>query len=261
MAKQTDGFLGGFSGRLGAAIGYQWNGKWCVRSKPGIVHNPQTDKQMEHRHAFRRQVQLAAAMRDGVMAGMTVAARSAGMTAYNLFVSINQPAFGAADGAGWVDYQALQVSVGPLAPVGFGRASVDEHNVLSVRFESNPLHMQAASSDWVHLFVYCPDLESGILTAPAYRYAKKLSFCLPDQYAGHELHVYGFVRDNEGRCSYTSYIICGDEAVQEASADGNHAADTPTPTQDEVADNGATELSTEQPPNNTKVWSNQPGFC
>lgn len=29
MAKQTAGYLSGFSGKLGTAVGYMWNEKWC----------------------------------------------------------------------------------------------------------------------------------------------------------------------------------------------------------------------------------------
>ena len=58
MAKQSEGYLGGFSGRLGPAVGYMWNGKWCLRSHQQFVHNPRTAAQVEHRELFKQQVQL-----------------------------------------------------------------------------------------------------------------------------------------------------------------------------------------------------------
>ena len=48
MAKQTAGYLGGFSGKLGTAVGYMWNGKWCLRAHNPMVHNPRTEAQTEH---------------------------------------------------------------------------------------------------------------------------------------------------------------------------------------------------------------------
>ena len=98
MAKQQNGYLGGFTGRLGTAVGYQWNGKWCLRRMPAQMTNPQTVKQMEHRQAFKEQVQLAAGMRQVIVAGLTAEARQLGMTSYNLFVHLNQQAFSMVEG-------------------------------------------------------------------------------------------------------------------------------------------------------------------
>ena len=206
MAKQANGYLGGFNGKLGPAIGYCWNGKWCLRARPQAVRNPRTEAQVMHREAFKAQVQLAARMRRGVMAGMTAEARQMGMTAYNLFVSLNQQAFSIVDGVMATDYSLLQVSCGPVAPVAFGEAAIDENNVLTVSFEPNPLRMRAGNYDGVRIYAYSPSLGSGYLSAPVYRRSKRLCVSLPDEFAGQELHIYGFVQDEEGRCSETEYI-------------------------------------------------------
>ena len=93
MAKQTVGYLGGFQGTLGPAIGYMWNGKWCVRSKPGVVRNPRTPEQVAQREMFKREVRLAADLGDTLVRTMREPSREMGMTSYNLFVHVNQQAF------------------------------------------------------------------------------------------------------------------------------------------------------------------------
>ena len=206
MAKQINGYLGGFTGRLGRAVGYQWNGIWCLRRMPTEMHNPQTPKQMEHRNAFKAQVQLAAAMRQAVVAGLTAEARQLGMTSYNLFVHLNQMAFSTVGGTLSTDWRMLRVSLGPLAPVAFGVAEVDEHNTLNVSFEPNPLHMRADGNDMVRLYAYCPALGRGYMTAPVYRRSKRISAALPDAFAGQELQLYGFVQNDQGLCSDSLYI-------------------------------------------------------
>ena len=208
----TQGYLGGFSGRLGTAIGYMWNGKWCLRSRPAVVANPRTPAQVEHRTLFREEVRLAARMGRGVSVGFTAMARQMGMTCFNLFVSLNQPAFALRDNQLEVDYGALRLSSGPVAPVAFGKASVDENNVLSVEFEKNPLHLRAEGYDRVMVYVYCPEAGGGYLSAPVYRRDKRLSFTLPDEFAGLELHLYGIVQDDEGRCAESAYIEIGQQA-------------------------------------------------
>lgn len=208
MAKQTSGFLGGFSGRLGPVIGYQWNGRWCMRSHQPYVHNPQTAAQMAHRTLFKQQVQLAARLRWAVTTTLTGPARQAGMTAFNLFVSLNQHAFGQTDSRLCVDWSRLQLSLGDVAPVAAATAVREDGNVLSVSFDRG----HGAAYDLVYLYVYAPDLGQGFLSAPAYRREKHLRLALPDAFADCELHAYLMVRHDDGRWSPTLYVPCPDDA-------------------------------------------------
>lgn len=228
MAKQMNGYLGGFSGRLGPAVGYCWNGKWCMRSHNAVVRNPRTEAQQEHRRAFREQVRLAARMRMVVTASLTLPARELGMTSYNLFVSMNQAAFA----GGGVDYSLLSVSTGALAPVAFGAPSIDGDNVLTVSFEANPLRVRTDGYDGVRVYAYCPELERGFLSAPVYRRSKRIAVQLPDDFAGRGLHLYGFVQAEDGRCSESSYIACPqeDNDLMPTAAETNiHSVETECP--------------------------------
>ena len=205
MATLSSGYLGGFSGKLGPAVGYMWNGKWCLRSRPAQVRNPRSEAQVMHRQLFKQQVQLAARMRWAVNTCLTLLAREAGMTAYNLFVSLNQPCFGQEDGALTVDWASLQLSLGPVAPVALGRATVTDDGRLEVDFERNPLHMASNAYDQVRLYVYSPELGQGYLSAAVYRREGRVALLLPAGFAGTELHLYAFAFDRQGRYSATAY--------------------------------------------------------
>lgn len=237
MARLDNGFLGGFSGRLGPAVGYGRLGRWYVRALPRQVANPRTEAQQEHRAMFKQEVQLAAQMRWAVNVGMKGVAHQMGLTAQNLFVKANQQAFSAATAsqeemsaapyAGrmpalqlQVDYPALQVSLGPVAPVAITEATLNEDNVLTVHFEKNPEHRAASAYDSVYLWIYSPAAGKGYLTNAVYRRAKRFDVLLPEwltptpqsfgqppsgRRASDELHLYAFVQDEEGRCSATAY--------------------------------------------------------
>ncbi len=224
MAKFENGYMGGFSGKLGSAIGYMWNGKWCLRSRPAQVSNPRTEAQQEHRAAFREQVRLAARMRWVLLQSMTETARAAGMTAYNLFVSLNQHAFSTEGGELKVDYQSLVLSMGPVAPVQASQVVATGGTRLEVDFERNPLHQQCDAYDAVHLYVYSPSLGQGYLAAPVYRRQKKISVLLPDLFAGTEVHIYLYVSDQQGRCSQTAYG--GSLTVADGAVVSNEMDDT-----------------------------------
>ena len=217
MAKIEEGYLGGFSGRLGPAIGYKWNGRWCVRSYQRFVHNPRTRLQQAHRGMFKAEVQLASTMRWAVTAMLTDEARQLGMTAYNLFVHLNQHAFTLREGVFEVDYSALRLSTGPLAEAVYGAPEWTTDNVLTVRFEGGA----GRWNDYVRLYVYCPEWRTGIVTAPVYRNEKKISVMLSDMFVGREVHVYGLVSNDEGLWAETTYVgalVCDETAVRSSGS-------------------------------------------
>jgi hypothetical protein len=205
MAKQYVSSMGGFSGRLGQVVGYQWNGRWCLRVRPAVVRNPRTALQQTARARFSGGVQLAARMRWAVMEGLRTVGRQNGMTAYNAFCSLNQNAFAMENGVFTVDYPTLRLSTGPVAPVAVIGAVVDDRNVLEVSFEKNPMHMRADSVDMVHVYVYSPEMGEGYLAAAVYRCKGHVAVALDERYAGQKVHIYAFVSDTAGRCSETAY--------------------------------------------------------
>ena len=205
MAKQTNGLLGGYAGKIGPVVGYLWKGKWCVRTIPQQVRNPRTEAQMEHRTIFAEGVRLAGKMRWAVNIGFKALSDAMGMTPQNLFVSANQQAFSMVDGRFEVDYARLSVADGPVAPVAIEEWNVDAGNVLTVSFEKNPLRLSCSAHDNVYVWVWCPEAGEGYLTNPVYRRMKGLSTLLPDFFEGKEVHVYAFVQDDRGSCSATAY--------------------------------------------------------
>ncbi len=153
-------------------------------------------------------------------------ARANGMTAYNLFVKLNQHAFGMEDERLTVDYSSLILSVGNVASVSVKSMEWTSDNVLDVRYERGT----GSSFDHVYLYAYIPDFEQGFLAAPAYRRDKRVALALPDYYAGHTAHVYLMVQSADGRWSNSIYAgeITLDERVEELQEDFAEGTSTPT---------------------------------
>ncbi len=198
--------MGGYRGKLGPTVGYMWNGIWCVRARPEKVPNPKTQKQNDHRTLFKQEVQLASTMHWVVEEGLTATARERRMTGYNLFVKLNQQAFSLKDGQLAVDYTRLQVAAGGLAPVAFGEPVCDKDCVLSVTFAKNPTHGVSDNYDSVKLYIYCPDKGEGFVSNGDYRRTQRCSVVLPEWMLGHEVHIYGYVRNSHGFSSDSQYI-------------------------------------------------------
>lgn len=209
MAKIVQGIAGGFSGSVGPVVGYQWRGRWCMRSHPQSVRNPRTERQQAHRMMFKEEVQLASRMNWALRETFDELSLAEGLTPSNFFIRENQQAFAWSEGQLVVDWGALRLSMGPVAPVAFGVPEVRDETVLTVAFEKNPLHVRADAHDKVHLYVYCPEAKSGYLAAPVYRHTQRVSVVLPRMYAGKEVHLWGLVQDSQGRWSESIYIGYG----------------------------------------------------
>ena len=201
MATIKQGIVGGFSGSVGPVVGYQWRGRWCMRSHPQSVRNPRTERQQAHRMMFKEEVQLASRMNWALRETFDELSLAEGLTPSNFFIRENQQAFAWSEGQLVVDWGALRLSMGPVAPVAFGVPEVRDETVLTVAFEKNPLHVRADAHDKVHLYVYCPEAKSGYLAAPVYRHTQRVSVVLPRMYAGKEVHLWGLVQDSQGRWS------------------------------------------------------------
>ncbi len=205
MAKQHYGINDGYRGTVGTVIGYQWRGKWCLRSRPRFVRNPRTPKQMAARGIFSSASRLASRMHSVLRLGMRGEAMKMQRTECNHFMSLNAPCFSLVDSQLQVDYENLLVAVGPVAPVGFGTPTSDA-SLITIPFERNPLHLSSSSDDEVYLYAWCPELQQGILSIPAYRRQRQVTISLPDNWVGLEVHLYGFVTDYAGRASDSTYI-------------------------------------------------------
>lgn len=232
MATFEQGYLGGFSGKLGPAVGYNWRGRWCLRSKPGVVRNPRTERQQAHRMMFKEEVLLASRLRWVLRETLDGLSLAEHLTPANLFIRENQAAFGWRDGRLEVEWSRLRLAMGPVAPVAFDAPQVSGGTTLTVTFEKNPLHMRADAMDCVWLYVYCPEQETGYLAAPVFRRQRRISVTLPDAMAGCTIHLWGMVEDEHGRWSDSIYI--GSGPLEDTGAD---VAATAT-------ESGATEAAT-----------------
>ena len=209
MAITTNGLMVGQTGKVGQLVSYQWRGKWVTRTYSSKPHNPRTKDQQDHRMLFKQEVQLAGRMNWVLRETLDTIAEENGMTACNYFVKRNQTAFGEDDGVLVVNWADLMLSEGPVAPVAFGALEITEGTTLTINFERNPMHMSSDNFDRVYVYLYCPELQTGFFTAPVYRRDLRLSVVLPDQFSGHEVHLWGMVQDLAGRWSETIYIGCG----------------------------------------------------
>ena len=93
MAKQRFGINDAYRGTVGTVIGYEWRGKWCLRSRPLRVRNPRTAKQQSNRLLFKQMVDLASHMKMALRKGLRGVSLGMHITECNLFVKRNKECF------------------------------------------------------------------------------------------------------------------------------------------------------------------------
>lgn len=210
MGKQTDGINGGFRGKVGPVVGYMWRGQWCMRSMPCSYHDAKTEAQLEQRELFKATVAYAGRVREVLRAGFHAPALAAHKTECNYFLKVNKGCFAMSDGELAVDFEHLRVSEGPVAPVGFGSAVLQDDTTIVIPFEKNPEHRRAYSDDKVYIAAFCVNppqyYDDAELSLPVYRRTGSITVALPAAWAGCEVHLYGFVQDNAGRTSDSVYL-------------------------------------------------------
>ena len=203
MAKQRFGINDAYRGTVGTVIGYEWRGKWCLRSRPLRVRNPRTAKQQSNRMLFKQAVDLASHVRMALKKGLRGVSLGMHMTECNLFVKRNKECFSLdSEGRLVVDWERLIVSEGEVAAPLFVGVETRPAASLQIGFEWDG----GSGDDEVYVYAYCPELEEGVLSAPAWRRMKSVQLALPGRWQGKEVHFYGFAVDNEGNASATTYI-------------------------------------------------------
>ena len=209
MGKQQDGIGGGFSGRLGNVVGYNWRGRWCVRSLPADFKDARTDAQLRQRQLFREMVRFAGRAKRILALGLEAASRNAGVTPGNYFIRLNKQCFALQDGELAVDLPELRLSDGPVAPVAFDAPQLLDDATISVDFEKNPLHRNCSQDDEVYLVAYCPEYKDFDFSNATARRRQQVVLQLNEAWVGKEVHLWGFVVDRAGRASQSLYIGSG----------------------------------------------------
>ena len=226
MAKQIEGINGGFCGRVGTVIGYQWRGKWCMRSYPRHIRDARTALQLEQRAWFKRAVGFASQLTEVLRAGLRKRSKSLHLTEGNLFVALNKKCLTLEEEHLRVDYENLVLSDGMVAPVGFGEPELtvtEERFRLKVDFEPNPLKLPTRGGDKVFLAALCESSKEAILAAPAFRRDKTIAYTLPACWAGSVVHVYGFAQDYTGEASASQYL--GSVTLDDGTGEAIHLLD------------------------------------
>jgi hypothetical protein len=192
MAKVKKGNL---SGKMGDVIHSSYLGRPYVRQKPEKVENPRTEAQQAHRTALVAIARLASDLKEAHKLGLHMHAQRNKLTTDSDFRKLNKRCCV----RGAISYPDVEISKGSVENVSITSVDLDEQHVLHVTFGSNATDTN--KKDKLGLFVYCPELRKCQALKPVFRTTGEVIEQLPEEFKGHELHLYGFL---QGKKLYTS---------------------------------------------------------
>lgn len=211
MALYYLGILGTFKNKVGTVVGRHWkNWKWTMAAYVRNVKNPRTEDQLLQRARFAAIGGMVSAFLPAITMGFRKLAQQLTLTEGNVFVKLNIGAVEATTpDSVTIDYSAIEISRGRLPEVQFGSALFDTPLTVEVSFTPNTDDPEADAHDTVHLLVYNPEDGRSIFSEGAARSAASTSVPVPGSWNGVKVHVWGFVVNDKGVCSRSTYIGSG----------------------------------------------------
>ena len=187
--------------KLGKMINSSWLGRPYQRRMPETVANPRTEAQQAHRMAFGEVSKLSAAMREAHEEGLHWQAVRERLNTPSVFKKYNKGCYGL-DG---IDYARVIISRGSVSKVKVTVAEIDAQCNVHVEFHDQ-YPTDKNQHDRFFLYVFCPDLREGHFAEPVERTVGVVDAQVPEEWLGHELHLYAFMKNAKGQTSDTMYL-------------------------------------------------------
>jgi Family of unknown function (DUF6266) len=162
MATMRKGPLGGFTGKLGGKVGYNFRGENKVRNAPKKYEGLVSFAQMEQRQKFSIGVKFLAPLRDFMnqMHKRTIR----GISGYDKLSSANMTTMITGSYPDFsIDYNKVRLTTGSLPGVNNPSISCTDGGVLIIRWNDNSSNGSARYSDRIYVAFYDKESETWLI--------------------------------------------------------------------------------------------------
>lgn len=193
MGKIPDGIFGGFSGRVGRVVGYNWRGEDMLRKAPRKrSKDSATDAQLAQREKFALVMKFLTPIQDVV--GLYFSNKHKSRSRFNLATGYNliHAVIDVPGGGFALDYTKVLISKGRLRGMEGGTVVAQPARVLELNWIDNSGQGSAADDDLVVAVVYSATQELFQIFDPAaLRNEATVQLTVPAYFSGDEVHVWG----------------------------------------------------------------------
>lgn len=208
MAILKNGPNGGFSGKVGSVVGYQWRGKDVIRGLPRLQSKKRTPAQLANQQKMTLTQHFLQSTIQFIRNGFKHAAEQQAMSAFNLAMSYNKKLAITGEYPDLVfDYSKALVSMGGVPGVKDGSAAWTDAG-LELRWTSDAGEHNASELDNLWVLLFFPEYETcEYLFNGARRNKGREIIPVKPFNLGKPVHVYAsFTRYNGSDISPSSYI-------------------------------------------------------
>jgi hypothetical protein len=192
MGKIPDGIFGGFSGRVGRVVGYQWRGEDLLRRAPRKrPKGSGTEKQLKQRDKFAMVMGFLTPIQDVV--GVYFGNKYKSKSRFNLAMSYNltNAVVEVPPSSFALDFPKVLLTKGGLRGMESGAVVVQPGRILELNWVDNSGQGSAAADDLVLVIVYSPVQELFQVYDPAaLRGEATVQLTLPTYFSGDEVQVW-----------------------------------------------------------------------
>lgn len=209
MGKIPDGIFGGFSGRVGRVVGYQWRGEDLLRRAPRKrPKGSGTEKQLKQRDKFAMVMGFLTPIQDVV--GVYFGNKYKSKSRFNLAMSYNltNAVVEVPPSSFALDFPKVLLTKGGLRGMESGAVVVQPGRILEVNWVDNSGQGSAAADDLVLVIVYSPVQELFQVYDPAaLRGEATVQLTLPTYFSGDEVQVWASMISADRKvAAMSSYI-------------------------------------------------------
>lgn len=190
MATFKDGANGGFSGKVGNVVGYQWRGINVMRSLPRKSKKPRSEKQLANEMRMKLAMSFLSPITGFIRVGYQQATEGRPMTPFNMALSYHKKqAIGGSYPELYFDYSKAQISTGALAPAESLAAEWTEEG-LSFSWEASSKDLLVNEQHTIIILYVVATQGWDSRTSGILRGAGHYLFSLPPELMGKEIHAY-----------------------------------------------------------------------
>ncbi len=208
MGKIPGGIFGGFSGKVGDVVGYQWRGEDLLRkAPPKRPKGSGTAGQLMQRKKFALVIGFLNPIQEVV--GVYYGNKYRSKSRFNLAMSYNLTnAVKEVDDDFMMDYPKVLLTKGALRGMESGAVTAQPNRVLELTWTDNSGQGSAAADDLVLVVVYSPAQGLFQVFDPAaLRNEATVALSMPTYFSGDEVEVWGSMVTADRKVAATSSYI------------------------------------------------------
>lgn len=208
MAKINKGILGGFSGKVGTVIGYNWRGQEMIRALPKKSTKTPTDLQVKQRAKFTIAMVFLSPIRWFLELYFL---RSRGLKSrFNLAMgyTLQNAIMPDMDGNFVIDYSKVLISSGQLRGMDDAMVAPKPDTKLEFVWRDNSGQGNATVTDKFSGIGYCEEIDSyHFFEGIAERGDESVEIALPAEFSGKSMHLWvSFISDSGKMASISNYL-------------------------------------------------------